>query len=524
MKKYVKIAAATAMVACVTLFLLSCEKNSVDPVSDSGPAQVFVKLTDVERDVENNLDSAVTGKQLSAANSTKSSSSKVKNIQQQTFSLPFSDDITVFGTLQEATDGASSASTDSVRLKQSSTNKAAVQRNPLTPGTRYIIAVYAASGQFVAQNTYISGRESETTAFVLDGGSTYTFIGLSYNSQSTVPTISYSNTGVGTLSTGSVTATTQDLMVFKKSVTLTGGSNVLDVVLKHVFAEVTTNLIIDTTIGGTITSISSADMRPTRTSATYALGTEAVTYAALSSTGQTVTFPTIPTGGTKRLSSSPTLLLSPDATNGVLTLRNLTINGTSKAEFLIPNLNVSPGKKYNLNLNFRVPCTQDVNSTVFEARDGNFKDFTAPGADYGFVMDLYNLDNSFNMTINNTRIASNEIQFQASVSGYPRNIQFADGALWGLNGVSEIYNMQGSESSPVIRITISSTGQVSLEGRKTTGGPLLPLVPISGGNLTFNNVTWNRTGSNSIRVTQVVTGATIIAGRGRGKKVISCTN
>lgn len=511
------------LLAFSLIWILSCKKD-VDSSSESVQATVLVTLLDVERDFESSAKFAATAKLPtgSSLNLRKAANVEVASIHQE-FSMPFSDDIAVFGTLEEVAQKTLNHIPTSHNSRKT-TKKAAAERNPLPSGTRYLIAVYNASGQFLSQSTYIAGRESETVPFVLDGGSSYTFIGLSYNSPSTVPTIAYSNTGTGNLNTGSVTATTQDLMVFKRSLTLNGGNNTLSVILKHVFTEITTNLIIDPTIGGTITGISSAVMQPTRISATYSLGTEGISYGAVSSNGQPVTFPAVQSTGTKLLTSQPTLLRSPDITSGVLALRNLTINGTTKSEFLVPNLNVSPGKKYNLNLNFRVPCTREVNSSDFEARDGNFKDFTAPASDYGFVLDIYTLDNSFNMTINGTQLGSNEIQFQWGVSGFPRNIQFADGSIWGTNNVPEIYLMQGSQASPLIRITINPTGQVSLEGSKVANGPLFPLIPISGGNLTFNTINWNRTGNNNIRITQVATGATYATGRGRGKQIITCTN
>ncbi|KGE12749.1 hypothetical protein DI53_3488 [Sphingobacterium deserti] len=509
------------MVVIVFLFFTNCKKDMNDPSSGSGSAQVFVMLTDVERDIDNNSDPAVIRSQ---ANNLRSANRE--NIGHRTsFTLPFSDDITVFGTLEEAAGDVSQPNSNPTNLKRSSVGVAAIERNPLPAGTRYLIAVYNESGEFLAQNTYISGRESETAAFVLDGGSTYTFVGLSFNTQNSSPTIVYTNSANRTLNTGSVTATAQDLMVFKRSLTVQSGDNTLAVVLRHIFTEITTSLVVDPSIGGTITSINSADISPIRTSATYSLGTETITYAPLSpNSSRTVTFPAITPGGTERLTSTPTLLVAPSTPNGTLTLRNLTINGTSRSEFLVPNLNIEPGKKYNLNLNFGVPCTQNVNNTAFDVRNGNSADFIAQSADYGYVLDIYRLDNSFNMIVNGTPIASNEIQFQSGVSGFPRNIQFADGALWGVSGVPEIFNLQGNAASPIIRVTVSSTGQVSLEGRKESNGVSFPLVPVSGGNLTFNTVPWNTTGSNNIRITQATTGLTLSTGNARGKQIITCPN
>lgn len=41
-----------------------------------------------------------------------------------------------------------------------------------------------------------------------------------------------------------------------------------------------------------------------------------------------------------------------------------------------------------------------------------------PATDFGFVFDIYKLDNSFNLTINGTQMASKEINFQG-MTGRP---------------------------------------------------------------------------------------------------------
>ena len=148
--------------------------------------------------------------------------------------------------------------------------------------------------------------------------------------------------------------------------------------------------------------------------------------------------------------------------------------------------------------------------------------FNAPAADAGFVFDIYELDNSFNMTINGVDLATQEIQFQSGVANYPQNIRFKSyGSRWGENGVPQIYSLGSStNTTPIIRITIGPDGSVSMMGRRTISSGLEPLELYGG--TRFNTVTWKTTGSNTVDATMLVTGATVMRGLGVGKKIIAC--
>ena len=126
------------------------------------------------------------------------------------------------------------------------------------------------------------------------------------------------------------------------------------------------------------------------------------------------------------------------------------------------------------------------------------------------------------MTINGVDLATQEIQFQDQVVGYPRNIRFkSDGSRWGENGVPQIYTLGNStNTTPIIRITIGPDGSVSMMGRRSLTSNLEPL-ELYGGTL-FNTVTWKTTGSNTVVATMLVTGATVMRGLGVGKKIIAC--
>src|SRR5690554_1078217 len=146
--------------------------------------------------------------------------------------------------------------------------------------------------------------------------------------------------------------------------------------------------------------------------------------------------------------------------------------------------------------------------------------FIQPGTDYGFTIDIFTLDNSFNMIINGVELATNEIEFQSnSTPGI--NIEFQDGDQYEVN-TQAIWQYTGNAANPLIRVVIDPNGQATIYGSKGTNGPLFPLKPKTGvGNsFVFNTVPWNPTSSNSIVVTQNVVGVTSMEGRGYGRNIV----
>lgn len=161
-------------------------------------------------------------------------------------------------------------------------------------------------------------------------------------------------------------------------------------------------------------------------------------------------------------------------------------------------------------------CTEDVLGNAFSTTDGNPVTFSQPATDFGFVFDIYTLDNSFNLNINGTQLSTQEIQFSTAVP----NIRFADGSVYGSGGVPEIWQIIGTTSAPSVRVNISATGAVTLFGSKVSGGPLFPLELYNGA--TFNTITWNVASANMVTATQVVVGPTYMTGYGSGKKIVPC--
>ncbi|WP_162304961.1 DUF7507 domain-containing protein, partial [Sphingobacterium olei] len=173
-------------------------------------------------------------------------------------------------------------------------------------------------------------------------------------------------------------------------------------------------------------------------------------------------------------------------------------------------------------------CTEQIDGENFSWSYGSnqapsnpiVSEFSQPGTSYGFVLDIYELDNSFNMSINGQPLATSEIEFQSNGTPAPGiNVRFADGDLYETNTEGAIWQMAGSSTNPLIRVVISPTGNVSMFGSKTSGGPLFPLELFNGNSL--NTINWSPAG-NTLQVRQNVVGATLMSGRGYGLNVVPC--
>ena len=174
-------------------------------------------------------------------------------------------------------------------------------------------------------------------------------------------------------------------------------------------------------------------------------------------------------------------------------------------------------------------CYEEVAGETFEWNYGSYpdptvtKEITQPGTNAGFIFDIYELDNSFNMTINGILLATQEIEFQSS-GGLTQNIKFADGTIWEDGIIEDIWKLVGEPGKPIVRVEIKPNGTIQMFGSKVsssnTNYELLPL-ELFGGN-TFNPLAWNETTDNNIIVSQNVVGATKMKGYGSGQNLVDC--
>jgi len=120
-------------------------------------------------------------------------------------------------------------------------------------------------------------------------------------------------------------------------------------------------------------------------------------------------------------------------------------------------------------------------------------------------VDFYRLDNSFNLELNGLDIAG-EIQFQPGASG--NFARFSDGFTYGQNGVQQVWQMTGTTSNPIIRLTIDKFGNVQLYGSRASGGPLFPLFLDTPAVVAV----WNTSSNNALTIGQSLTGPTNMTG------------
>ncbi|MGE8299820.1 MAG: hypothetical protein ACN6OW_09655 [Sphingobacterium paramultivorum] len=512
------------------LSLYSCNKSG-ENTALTGETVVKINLSGVE--AYNETDNSAVQKQASANAS--HSSSNAPDVQEMTVPLENGGSVDVVLT-------NNSAVTKSL-VASSNPKLAAVQtqEKPLDKNVKYKVVVYDNQGAYVTAKDYSYGEEATAAGIVLDAGKSYTFIAYSINSTTALPAINNQNT----LSAANLSNISGDLMYYTGTLTLKSGVNNLNVVLKHRFSQITTTLTMDPSMTGAITQIGTAVLKPSHSSANLKFSDETLTYNGLNNAGVTTQFPALG-NGLRTVISNPSLLIHPTTSNGTLMLGSLTLDDETKTNITIPNVKINPGQKYDLKLNFRT-CTQNVTSSGLDwsypattsggktgiMKDGKFyangttidRSFTAPAADYGFVFDMTELDNAFNMEVNGVKLAKQEIQFEVGASS-AQNIQFVDGSKYAGNNIEtnkridQVYNMKGTSTSPLIKLVISRTGQVTMFGSKTSGGPLYELKLVNGNS--FNTFPWSTTQSNTVKVTQLVDGRTIIKGVGAGKKKIPC--
>jgi hypothetical protein len=506
------------MIICCLFY--SCKENK-DSLESGSRTAVKIRLLGVQ----------------DAVTTSKKASGMIKISGEQSQQIVFSRTSSFQATL-------SSETNNSVNTVQASVGKRAnvvEERTPLAGNVMYKVLVYDNNGSFVTEKTYTNTVNNDET-IELNAGKTYTFIAFSINSKNTVPLVN----AQANLNTASIENISADLMYFKENLTLQTGTNNLDVNLKHMYSEITTTLNMDESITGAITNILNPIFNPTHVSANLKLSDGVLTYNGSNPAGMAVEFPALGTG-LRQVSSTPTLLIHPGTTNGMLNFGSITIDGETKNNVSVGGLLIVPGQRYNLNLNFKT-CTEnvvggsgmnwtypkqvqndvngaDVNGVFYPNGSEVQTTFTAPGADYGFVFDIMELDNSFNMKLNGVSMAVQEIQFQQD-SKYGQNIRFADGSLYGGNSVEggtipQIFNMTGTATNPLVRVVISRNGQVNLFGSKSSGGELYPLVLFNGN--TFNTFVWSNAAVNTVEVSQEIAGLTNISGYGTGKKKVSCT-
>lgn len=551
----------------LTLFVaISCKDDTgVEPVYDG--IKMRVNLTSGF-----GLDSSTPLKQKASTSGTKTST--VAELETQTQIIPLSNGLNIVAKL------VPEQQNEPVALKQSAggLKAAATQVTTGLPiGTQYRLLVYNANGDEVKRiDKTVDANGSSFDEFTLDATGTttnYTFVAYSAGTAA-LPSLA-ANTP---LANALVTINAEKFMHYVETVGLGYGNNDLTVVLANKLSEITT-VLDGTGIGlNSITGVGNVVFKnATHSGGTIKLSDGVITYTG-SAQDKAVTFPTISTGLTE-VNSSATALLRNTTTTANLDVEYIEIAGLGRSEpFAVPNVKIEPGVKYNLVLELnKGNCMFDVSPETFTLTNtqagcrirfliffswfnysipqnqctggipfvyslhwetpnnndiiGRTYEF-APTANAGVVMNITSLDNSFNMAINdpadeqNTparKIATKEIQFQGTGAN-GRNIRFTDGSYHGNGTIPNVWDItNGTAANPVLRVSVSAAGIVSITGRKSNSD--LTQYPMELFNSTsFNTVTWLTSGStnNKVTITQTVSGPTYINGQVTGKRIAPC--
>ena len=148
--------------------------------------------------------------------------------------------------------------------------------------------------------------------------------------------------------------------------------------------------------------------------------------------------------------------------------------------------------------------TDECDNLSFNISGGTSHNTSLISVQNYLILDIFSLDNSFNLQINGTDVAG-EIQFQASPGNFAR---FFDGSGYGENGNPQIYTLSGSTGTPLLRVVIDGDGNFELFGSRTSNGALEPMV------LTTppSAFAWDPSGNNTIAIRQDVVGPTNMSG------------
>jgi hypothetical protein len=129
---------------------------------------------------------------------------------------------------------------------------------------------------------------------------------------------------------------------------------------------------------------------------------------------------------------------------------------------------------------------------------------TFPAAPDGLVVNVFTLDNSFNVRINGTHLTNpEELQFWASAPA-DALFEFLDGTTY-----SAVWGIVGNKYKPLIRVYIDNVGRVKVYGSRTSGGALEEMRLRTG---SFNTITLNTNSTNTFQIGQVVVGQTFVNG------------
>ena len=419
-------------------------------------------------------------------------------------------------------------STSSNKLKSTIHNnkQAATVTEPVSKDVRYRLYIYdKASGLLVASGAYIRGDEGNAAPILIQGGKEYTVVAYSINSKTDYPA---ELENAQNINTAEITNGQVEFMYQKQDISVANNTNqTLKLKFRHQFAQINTIVRLDASTSQYthIRGASAASyFKPTYAKTKFKVSNSNISAVELSPQGSPVAFPFIPfTDLTVKSITSlqPTILNTPTSiTNGTFTIEALTIGDVTR-HVEVSGLNLLPGVKYNLVLTFNVPETTIIGANPhfkFYDETTNNTPFThtvlLENPTFGAQIDIWFLDNSFNLKINGVNLFSRELNFEGLRTNQGRHdVFFSDNtyyndAIFSTGNIDYIFRINPTRQEiPVVRLTIDENGNVRLYGRKNmnqslrdleirngvTINPLAKLNPSGMNTLVFSSTRWTIT-------------------------------
>ncbi|UAJ14026.1 tandem-95 repeat protein [Aquirufa lenticrescens] len=150
------------------------------------------------------------------------------------------------------------------------------------------------------------------------------------------------------------------------------------------------------------------------------------------------------------------------------------------------------------------PNNVNYSRQSFTVTNGASASQTFPAAPDGLLVNVWSLDNSYNVRINGTHLV-NPQELEYFVTNTSNSVvEFLDGTSY-----TAVWDVAGNQQRPLSRIYINKFGEVRIFGARTSNGPLEEMRLRSG---SFNRITLNTNSTNTFQIGQVVIGQTFITG------------
>lgn len=351
------------------LFLTSCDKSGkLEPTS--GEATVEIDLQGVEFQEEDGNSSTSS----SAAGAKLATNAGAEAPQVQV--IPYSKEYELVATLQPISNNTKNVDG---KITSKDLQAATVVRDQIIArDVKYRVVVFeTVSGRYVTQQQYAAQIDINKN-MILDAGKQYTFISYSLGTTANIAAIPTTST----LSTFSAPFSgNEHFMISKNTLTPTFGNNRLSVKMKHQLSQVIVSVTSTVTSANVLQPIVAIAgyMNSHNNNVNINFNNFALTYTSPANPGKTIAFTT---NNTASVTSTPTILASPNTTTAMFRFTTLTIGTNTRTNIDVPNLIIKPGVRYELKLAINTVDDGYVIGDFIWARANLFR---GSSTDYHFV-------------------------------------------------------------------------------------------------------------------------------------------